>query len=116
MFFFCRGWLTNLEVPTWLRGAVYGAYGTMFNVVWDEVEKPLVEYKSLADFFTRNLVIGARPLDNNDMVCPVDGKVLHFGEVVNDQWMEQVKGIKYTMEQFMGSDAKTAIADIRFVF
>jgi phosphatidylserine decarboxylase len=37
-------------------------------------------------------------------VSPVDGKVLHFGQVRPDGSLEQVKGVKYNVDQFIGSD------------
>ena len=32
---------------------------------------------------------------------PADGKVLHFGSVKNNE-VEQVKGVTYSLEQFLG--------------
>lgn len=36
-------------------------------------------------------------------MSPADGTVLHFGEVENDM-VEQVKGITYSMKTFLGPD------------
>lgn len=35
-------------------------------------------------------------------VCPNDGKVLHFGRVEADGKLEQIKGVTYALQQFLG--------------
>jgi phosphatidylserine decarboxylase len=37
-------------------------------------------------------------------VSPVDGRVLHFGQVKPDGSIEQVKGVKFNVDQFIGPD------------
>ena len=37
-------------------------------------------------------------------VCPVDGRVLHFGRLVDGK-LEQVKGIPYSLESFLGCES-----------
>lgn len=36
-------------------------------------------------------------------VSPCDGKVLHFGVVKPDGYIEQVKGVTYRLDKFLGS-------------
>ena len=38
-------------------------------------------------------------------VSPCDGKVLHFGVVKPDGYIEQVKGITYRLDKFLGSSS-----------
>lgn len=42
-------------------------------------------------------------------VSPVDGRVLTFGEVFEGKYIEQVKGCRFTLEEFLGSDAAQLI-------
>eukprot|EP01112_Ceratiomyxa_fruticulosa_P022682 TRINITY_DN839_c0_g1_i1.p1 TRINITY_DN839_c0_g1~~TRINITY_DN839_c0_g1_i1.p1 ORF type:complete len:444 (-),score=86.24 TRINITY_DN839_c0_g1_i1:30-1361(-) len=97
------GVLSRTPIPEFLREPVYKAYGKAFGVNFDEAELPLKEYPTIAQFFTRRLKQGARPidLDPTHMASPVDGKVIYFGEVEKDS-LEQVKGIQYSLEKFMG--------------
>jgi len=44
-------------------------------------------------------------------VSPVDGRVLHFGQV-NDNWAEQIKGVYYSLESFLGPDAENLISEL----
>lgn len=39
-------------------------------------------------------------------VCPVDGKVLHFGSLVDGK-LEQVKGVPYSLKAFVGPKSST---------
>lgn len=45
--------------------------------------KPLTEYRTLNDIFSRGLKPGSRPVceDSNAMCSPVDGRVLYIGKV-----------------------------------
>ena len=44
-----------------------------------------------------------RPIDPNaDMVVPCDGKVLHCGVITDENQVEQVKGMTYTLNEFLG--------------
>lgn len=74
-------------------------------------------YRSLAEFFTRQLREDVRIIDKGCLVSPCDGRVLHFGTATNCQ-IEQVKGVNYNIESFLGPstwtneyDAKTDFVD-----
>lgn len=70
--------------------------------------KELNEYKSLNEFFTRRLKDDVRTIASTPMVSPVDGTVLHFGKAENE-WVEQIKGIKYKLESMLGEDVSDII-------
>ncbi len=38
-------------------------------------------------------------------VCPSDGKILHFGKVEKDGQLEQVKGVTYKLNKFLGPNS-----------
>jgi len=100
------GRLTNLYVPRRLRKAIYGFYAQIFHCNLDEMELPLDQYPTLAAFFARRLKPGARPIDpdSGHLFSPVDGRVLHYGLVKGDI-LEQIKGIKYSLKEFMGENS-----------
>jgi phosphatidylserine decarboxylase len=98
------GILTHATIPEALREHVYGLYSRMFNVIMEEVPKPLKEFRSLNEFFTRRIPMSARPVASSEFVSPVDGTVLVFGDC-KEQWSEQVKGIYYSLDSLLGEDA-----------
>lgn len=101
----CWGWLADLYVPVDLRPFVYGFYSSTFKVKLEEAAIPdFKHYRSIAEFFTRPLKDGARIIDSQSiLVSPADGKVLHLG-CVNKSLVEQVKGITYRIDSFLGPD------------
>lgn len=65
-------------------------------------DKDLTHYASLGEFFYRDLVPGARPVDEEaPIVSPADGTVLHFG-TIQGRRVEQVKGITYSLDALLG--------------
>ncbi|EGG16425.1 phosphatidylserine decarboxylase [Cavenderia fasciculata] len=104
------GKCSNIILPISMRESVYKTYSTMFGVNLKEVEKPLVEYQSMADFFSRRLCPGCRDIDMKaPLVSPVDGKIIYFGKVNKDS-LEQVKGLSYSLEQFLGESQSKQLA------
>ncbi|XP_059619781.1 phosphatidylserine decarboxylase proenzyme, mitochondrial isoform X2 [Phlebotomus argentipes] len=99
----CWGWMAERRVPIPLRPTVFGAYSTAFGVNLDEAEVPdLKSYRSLSEFFTRSLKPECRSVDSQAcIVSPADGKVLYFGPAT-DAHIEQVKGVSYSLEAFLG--------------
>lgn len=67
-----------------------------------EAELDLLEYKNLGEFFRRALKPGVRVVEAScDVVSPADGVVINFGRVNNDR-IEQVKGVDYSLKAFLG--------------
>ncbi|XP_055638395.1 phosphatidylserine decarboxylase proenzyme, mitochondrial isoform X2 [Toxorhynchites rutilus septentrionalis] len=99
----CWGWLADCRVPTPARPLVYGLYSTAFGVNIEEAaSSDFKNYRSLAEFFTRSLKDDVRFIDPHScVVSPCDGRVLHFGLATNSQ-IEQVKGVSYSLEEFLG--------------
>ncbi|WOH36688.1 archaetidylserine decarboxylase [Thalassotalea fonticola] len=67
------------------------------------------EFATFNDFFTRELVDGARPInpDENEICYPVDGAISQQGDIINDQLI-QAKGFNYSLETLLGGKAETA--------
>ena len=60
-------------------------------------------YKTFNDFFTRPLKVGARPLAEADLICPVDGAISQFG-AIDDHHILQAKGHRFTTTELVGGD------------
>ncbi|XP_046979526.1 phosphatidylserine decarboxylase proenzyme, mitochondrial [Schistocerca americana] len=97
------GWFSNLELPEPLRTRLISAYITKFGCNLEEAAVTnLSAYRSLADFFCRELRHDARPIAATDcLVSPADGSVVNIGRVSSSK-VEQVKGVTYTLEAFLG--------------
>ncbi|KAJ8958309.1 hypothetical protein NQ318_017455 [Aromia moschata] len=100
------GWLADKELPTYLRPPIYKLYATTFGVnISEALHEDLTSYPSLADFFARPLKEGVRQVDQSScLVSPCDGTVLHFG-TVNTEQIEQVKGVTYSLKDFLGENS-----------
>ncbi|KAF5286181.1 hypothetical protein FQR65_LT12939 [Abscondita terminalis] len=101
----CWGWLADKQMPEWIRPYMYGLYTFTFGVdITEAANEDYKSYCSLSDFFCRPLKEGARVVDDSScLVAPCDGTVLHFG-TVNSGCIEQVKGVTYTLESFLGEN------------
>lgn len=98
------GRIAACELPTSLRKFVYGTYVKVFNVNLDEAAIPdLCYYKSLSAFFTRPLREGVRLISAAPCVSPCDGVVLNCGPASTNK-IEQVKGVTYSLEEFLGEN------------
>jgi phosphatidylserine decarboxylase precursor len=160
------GKFASVPLPPFLRATVCWMYGAMVGVNWDEIRAPLRTFRSLQEFFTRQLKVriaavlrcmdgrasmschswrsvprrlcaplgvasahsrvrwsrialyviclrshaaatpsarqdGVRPIAPNPLVSPVDGRVVVCGRVDGDR-VEQVKGVTYSLTQFLG--------------
>ncbi|XP_075885115.1 phosphatidylserine decarboxylase proenzyme, mitochondrial isoform X2 [Nelusetta ayraudi] len=100
-----RAWgrLNGMDLPTWLRKPIYSLYIWTFGVNMQEAAvEDLHHYRNLGEFFRRRLKPAVRPLcASSCLVSPADGKILHFGLVKNSE-VEQVKGVTYSLESFLG--------------
>jgi len=64
-------------------------------------------YVTFNDFFTRALKVGARPLADAALICPVDGAISQFGRIQGQQ-IFQAKGHQYSSTALVGGDAALA--------
>lgn len=79
-----------------------------YNVNMAEAANPdITSYASFNEFFTRALLDGARPLEDADFICPVDGAISQFGTIEKDQ-IFQAKGHNYSTVALVGGDRMLA--------
>jgi len=99
----CVGWAASRHFPKKIQIALLRLFVRYYEVDLSEAEKPLEEYKSLQEFFTRRLAPGLRPQD--EMVfgainCPVDGRLIASGRIQSGMLI-QAKGLPYRLEELL---------------
>ncbi|XP_047425606.1 phosphatidylserine decarboxylase proenzyme, mitochondrial isoform X3 [Mugil cephalus] len=103
--FVSRAWgrLNRVDLPLWLRKPIFSLYIWTFGVNMQEAAvEDLHHYRNLGEFFRRRLKPAVRPVcASSCLISPADGKILHFGRVKNSE-VEQVKGVTYSLENFLG--------------
>lgn len=98
------GSFNSITLPVWMRPYAFRFYAYLFGVnVREAADENLKNYANLGEFFYRELKPGARSIASSLLVCPSDGKVLQFGEILDNEYIEQVKGINYKVNRLLGS-------------
>jgi len=69
--------------------------------------KPLCEYKTLNDFFTREIDLKQREIHNNSIIAPCEGRIIGCGPIQNGKTLTQVKGITYSLDNLILNNAVT---------
>ncbi|NVJ08144.1 phosphatidylserine decarboxylase [Myxococcus sp. AM001] len=102
------GMATRLPVPAPVHQAAMRAFAKAYNVDMEEAEHSFDHYPTFAQFFTRGLKPGLRPVDAGEkvVVSPVDGRVSQVGYSDHGRCL-QAKGIEYTVDELLG-DAEAA--------
>jgi phosphatidylserine decarboxylase len=96
------GWLSRLEQP-WLCRLGLAIWGLFTELDLSEARK--TRFRSLQEFFTRQLKEGARSIDPdpNILVSPCDGIVGEMGHVKEGAVL-QAKGFPYTLMDLLGDE------------
>ncbi len=86
-------------------------FAARYGAAVEEAEKPLEEYESVLDFFTRRLKPGLRPIDADPkvLVSPVDGCLPTQGPV-EEGLLLQAKGRRYRLSDLLAEEG----AEVRY--
>ncbi len=79
-------------------------FSNVYKINQEEMEKPLKEYETLQQLFTRRLKENVRHIhsSNNGITSPVDGVVEHIGEIQENMTIV-VKNKSYSIDEMLGS-------------
>ncbi|GGO06207.1 archaetidylserine decarboxylase [Saccharibacillus kuerlensis] len=94
---FCDSKFSRRLIPAFSKG---------YGIAEEEITRPMNEFRSLTDFFIREIDLDRRPVDEDPLavVSPVDGYVQCYGEITDDHRFE-VKGKSYTFEELTSMKA-----------
>jgi phosphatidylserine decarboxylase len=101
------GMFTRARAPPSVHRLAMRAFARRFNVAMDEAEHGFEGYDTFAQFFTRKLKPGLRPIDPDPraVVSPVDGAVSQAGYAEKGECV-QAKGICYPVAKLLGDEAE----------
>lgn len=90
---FANSSLSRCFVPTFVR---------TYNICVEEAEKPMEQYGTLNEFFTRKLKPGIRPIaaGHDQLVSPVDAVITGLGPIQEGS-IFNVKGQTYTLDELL---------------
>jgi phosphatidylserine decarboxylase len=96
--------LSRIPIPARLREKVYRTiYGQKYKAINEaELDRPLTEFRSVNELFTRGLRSECRPISEtaSDWLCPCDSTIQDFGRLQQDTLLT-VKGIEYSLESLL---------------
>ncbi|MBM4371735.1 MAG: phosphatidylserine decarboxylase [Deltaproteobacteria bacterium] len=98
------GDLCHRSVPQPLLAAMIRLYARHTGANLEESAVAPEACGTFAEFFTRRLRPGVRPVDrsNGTVVSPVDGRIQAFDRLDEGGRFDQVKGHAYSVEEFLG--------------
>ncbi len=96
------------RVVTWrapkpVVGAAIRAFSRAYPVALDEASRPVADYTTFQDFFTRTLKPGARAIETDPRLLPspADGRLSAFGPLGVGR-LVQAKGVDYSLDALLG--------------
>ncbi|HVO51646.1 MAG TPA: archaetidylserine decarboxylase [Thermoanaerobaculia bacterium] len=104
------GALARLTLPSGLRRPLLGRFAAAYGANLGEADRPLENYTSFLDFFTRRLKPGLRPQAVSvpgGVNSPVDGALIASGRVA-DGALLQAKGLPYRLDELLDGDPLAA--------
>jgi phosphatidylserine decarboxylase len=106
------GWGARRSLPASVRSPLLRSFVRKYQIDATEAEKPLEEYGGLAEFFTRRLRPGARPVDATPgtVVSVADGTVVDRG-LVKDGRVIDAKGTSFSLAELLADDALATALD-----
>ncbi len=103
------GVATRIPAPPAVHRMAIKAFAKAYNVNMEEAEHAFEHFPTFAEFFTRSLKPGVRPVDLGErvVVSPVDGAVSQVGYSDEGKCL-QAKGITYTVDELLGNKEAAA--------
>ena len=103
------GWLAEIRIPA-IKNFLIRTFVSVYDVDKAECARAVPDgFRDFNDFFTRELVDGARPVDAApaSLVSPVDGILSAAGRIDGNSLL-QAKGIHYSLEDLLATDLDQA--------
>ena len=92
----CVGSLMHLKLPAVLAEASIKGFAWLYQINVSEAEKPLEQYTSIGNFFSRKLKNGTRPISSAWAIHPCDSQILQQGPI-RERILIQAKGRNFDL-------------------
>ncbi len=93
------GRMAHLKIPQQVNRQLVKSFAKHYAIDLSEIEKPIEDYKTLGEFFSRALKSGARPIQG-EVVHPCDGHLIESGKI-HEELLIQAKGKSYSLQEFL---------------
>lgn len=100
---FLTGKLVSVRFPWPISLWLTSWFASRYNINLQEAEKPISEYKSIQNLFTRKLKPGLRPIGEGPIVHPVDSMLTQV-QKVEAETLIQAKGHRFNLNSFLAND------------
>ena len=94
-----------------MRPSIYHGFSWIFGVDLTEIKKPIEEFETLNEFFTREIKENIRTIDTEALVSPCDARIASLGIVSNT--LESIKGSEYSFARFLTGNSENELDDYR---
>jgi phosphatidylserine decarboxylase len=98
------GLWANLKLPQPLARFTISIFARAYGIDPTDATKPLDSFRSIGEFFTRDLKPELRPVQS-ERIMPVDGTLRSRDDLSPECEIPQVKGKCYTLKTLLGDDA-----------
>ncbi|MBI4911665.1 MAG: phosphatidylserine decarboxylase [Acidobacteria bacterium] len=102
------GWAARQPVPRFLRPALLGGFAAQVGADLKEADRPVEDFETLQDLFTRRLRPGLRPQDPpvpGFLNSPVDARIVAAGRITEGCAI-QAKGLPYRIPELLKHDPR----------
>ena len=106
------GKIAELSLPHALQKNLNKGFAKAFGIDVGEAERPICEFASIEDFFTRRLKDGARPVAG-ELCSPADG-VLSVSGLAENATAVQAKGLTYSLHELMFGEKGTESVNLKY--
>lgn len=110
---FMVGAMVRLQMPAMIQRPLNKGFVSLFKINMGEAEKPLRDYKSIEDIFTRALLPKQRDVVGS-YVSSADGVLEMSRPVTADDEAIQAKGITYSLRELVYGDLKASPLDAKW--
>lgn len=97
------GCVTRLRIPV-VSKILRNIFAAHYKLNMSESEYPISHYANIGELFIRKLKVGARPIANTEIVCPVDGVLSQAGAIDSNLELIQAKGKKYSLKDLLRNE------------
>jgi phosphatidylserine decarboxylase len=106
------GFVADIRMPRLLLTPLIRIFSRIYSVELTEATQQVSEFRTFNEFFTRQLLPDARPLDPdlNAILSPVDGFIGEYGRI-NDGRLIQAKGLDYRLADLLLDSKRDSLYD-----